>query len=178
MRLCLYASFLGASFLGSGLAQAANPLYDSLVAGNPKDPLVLMAEIETEQSGIISQFDIDFDDGELHYEFDLINPAEDSLTELTLRASDGKLLLQKVNKLEADDQDELAAVKLLQQKELSFSALVTMAVQEQQGKLIEAQLEHDLGISYLEFKLMDENGKRKLAFDINKLKPLPMLTWE
>ncbi len=61
---------------------------------------------------------------------------------------------------------------------MAFSELVRLASQKHQGKLLEAQLEHDLGISYLEFKMVDENGKRKHAFDIQKLKPLPMLQWQ
>jgi hypothetical protein len=53
-----------------------------------------------------------------------------------------------------------------------------MAMQNSKAHLLEAQLDKDLGIAYLELKVMDERGKHKLAFDIEKQRPLPLLKWD
>lgn len=161
-----------------GAASANTSLFNLLSTGERVEPLAMMEKVEAEHPGYISEFELDVEEGELLYEFDVINPEENTLTELTYRATDGALVVQRNSKLEADDHDELEAVKLLERKQMAFSELVRLASQKHQGKLLEAQLEHDLGISYLEFKMVDENGKRKHAFDIQKLKPLPMLQWQ
>ncbi|ABM01736.1 PepSY domain-containing protein [Shewanella amazonensis] len=168
---------LGAMMVTAG-ASANTSLFNLLNTGDRVNPVAMMERVETDHPGYIADFELDVQDGELRYEFDVINADENTLTELTFRAADGTLVLQRNSKLEADDHDELEAVKLLDRKQLRFSELVRMASDQHEGKLMGAQLEHDLGISYLEFKMVDENGKRKHAFDIQKLKPLPMLQWE
>ncbi|WP_372869988.1 hypothetical protein [Shewanella sp.] len=161
-----------------GAASANTSLFNLLSSGERIDPLTMMEKVEAEYPGYIAEFALDLKEGELLYEFDVINSEENTLTKLTFRAADGSMVVQRNSKLEADDHDELEAVKLLERKQMSFSELVRLATQKHQGKLLEAQLEHDLDISYLEFKMVDENGKRKHAFDVHKLKPLPMLQWE
>ncbi|MBT1445152.1 hypothetical protein KJI95_11535 [Shewanella sp. JM162201] len=168
---------LGAMMV-AGAASANTSLFNLLSTGERVEPLAMMEKVESEHQGFISAFELDVQEGELMYEFDVIDPDENTLSELTIRAADGALVVQRNSKLEADDHDELEAVKLLERNEMRFSELARLATDKHQGKLLQAQLEHDLGISYLEFKLIDETGKRKHAFDIQKLKPLPMLQWQ
>jgi hypothetical protein len=66
----------------------------------------------------------------------------------------------------------------LQRKQLSFSDLVSMAMKDKPGFLLEAELDHDLAISYLELKLLTEMSKNTVAFDIDNLRPLPLLKWD
>lgn len=170
--------FLAGLVLFSSAAVASPTLLELLNDNDRIQPIELMQRIESQFPGVIVEFETDVENGALVYEIDLINPDDRTTTELDLLASNGEILKRKVERLEADDMAELAVVKLLVQKQLSFSQLVEMAVQNSKAHLLEAQLDKDLGIAYLELKVMDERGKHKLAFDIEKQRPLPLLKWD
>lgn len=61
---------------------------------------------------------------------------------------------------------------------MKFSELVTLAIKNQQGYLTQAELDHDLSISYLELKLLNQDSRNTIAFDIETLRPLPLLKWD
>ena len=162
----------------SSVASATPSMFTLLSESELLAPLAMMRQVEQSHEGVISAFEVDIENGELNYKLEVIDPIKYTLTAFQFSGLDGKLQHQKVVTLEADDLDELEAVKLLQHKKLSFSALVEMAMNQTQSHLLEAQLDHDLGIGYLELKLVDEAGKHKLAFDIENLRPLPLLKWD
>ncbi len=141
-------------------------------------PQAFLQQVETKYPGMISEFEIDIENGELIYELSMIDTQVKTITEFEFKAKDGQLVKQQVESLEADDRDELIAVNLMEDKPLLFSELVNKAMSGRQAYILEAQLDHDLGISYLELKLIDENGKSKIAFDIESLRPLPLLKWD
>lgn len=170
--------FFGVIFFVSGAVFAAPSMYDMLSEDQYQSPLTMLHLVEQDHDGVISEFEIDVDNGQLNYRINLIDTVESTITEFHYRARDGALLRQRVDKLEADDADELEAANLLQKKKLTFSHLVELATAKSTAYLVEAQLDHDLGISYLELKLADESGKHKLAFDIENLRPLPLLKWD
>ena len=140
-------------------------------------PQALLLQVEQDYPGIISEFEIDVVNGELIYELSMIDTSAETITEFEFRAKDGRLVTQEVARLEADDRDELIAVNLMEDKSLTFYTLVVKAMKDKQAFILEAQLDHDLGISYLELKLINVDGKSKLAFDIKTLRPLPLLKW-
>ncbi|WP_299795652.1 PepSY domain-containing protein [uncultured Shewanella sp.] len=140
-------------------------------------PQMIMLQVEKAYPGVISEFEIDVEKGELIYEVSVIDTNAETITEFEFRAKDGRLIHQQVESLETDDKDELKAVSMMEDKSLTFSNLVKQAMSDSQAHIVEAQLDHDLNISYLELKLIDEDGKSKLAFDIKTERPLPMLKW-
>ena len=141
-------------------------------------PQALMLKIEKQYSGVISEFEIDVEKGVLIYEISLIDTDSETITEFEFNAKDGQLLSQKVEALEADDMDGLQAVILMEDINQSFYSLVHKAMDGRHGHIVEAQIDHDLGISYLEIKLINAAGKHRLAFDIKNQRPLPLLTWD
>ncbi|ACA89033.1 MULTISPECIES: PepSY domain-containing protein [Shewanella] len=141
-------------------------------------PQSLMLKIEKQYSGVICEFEIDVENGELIYEVSIIDTQRETITEFEFKAKDGHLINQKVETLEADDKDGLKAVNLMEDIGQSFYSLVHKAMDGRHGHILEAQIDHDLGISYLEIKLIDETGKHRLAFDIQNQRPLPLLTWD
>lgn len=161
----------------SSMARANPAVLELLSNSQNLTPQVLIAKAEKDYPGIISEFDIDVENGELIYEISIIDTREDTVTEFEFWAKDGRLIRQTVEALEADDRDELKAARLVLEMGLSFSQLVKQAMADSTAHILEAQLDHDLGISYLELKLIDEHGKRKLAFDIEQQRPLPLLKW-
>ena len=164
--------------LVSGIASAAQSMYSMFAAGDYVQPLSVMQQIEKGFSGVIAEFEMETQEGELVYQFELINPLANSITRFEYRARDGKLLKQKASKVSADDLAEVEAARLIAVKNQTFSGIIAKAIKERKAFLTEAKLDHDLGISYLEIKLLDDTGKFKLAFDVDNLRPLPLLQWD
>ncbi|MCS6154969.1 hypothetical protein G3465_19035 [Shewanella baltica] len=164
--------------LVSGVATAAQSMYSMFAGGDYAPPLSVMQQIEKGFSGVIAEFNMEEQEGELVYQFELINPLANSITRFEYRARDGKLLKQKASKVSADDLGEVEATRLIAAKDQTFSGLITKATKDHKAFLTEAKLDHDLGISYLELKLLDDTGKFKLAFDVENLRPLPLLKWD
>ncbi|GIU17052.1 hypothetical protein TUM4644_01850 [Shewanella colwelliana] len=162
----------------AGIANANTAVLELLSNNQGLTPQMLMAQVERQYPGVISGFDIDVENGELIYEISIIDTQAETISEFEFWAKDGSLIHQKVEPIEADDHDGVRAVQVLINSDLSFSHLVKLAVGSSKAHVIEAQLDHDLGISYLELKLIDANGKHKIAFDIEKQRPLPLLKWD
>lgn len=162
----------------AGVANANSTVLELLSDSQSLTPPQLIAQAEKSYPGVISEFDIDVINGELIYEVSMIDTQADTVTEFEFWAKDGKLIRQKVATLEADDRDELKAVRMMQEMDLGFSQLLKTAMGDSTAHIVEAQLDHDLGISYLELKLIDQHGKRRLAFDIENQRPLPLLKWD
>ncbi|MCH1931110.1 hypothetical protein L9G16_13045 [Shewanella sp. A25] len=173
MRLWL----LGIMLL-SGVVTAAQSMYSMLVGGTYLPPLSVMQQIEKDFIGVIAEFDMEMQDSDLVYHFELINPLANSITRLEYRASDGKLLKQKGGKVTKDDLGEVEASRLITAKHQTFSGIIALATKDHRAFLTDAKLDHDLGISYLELKLLNDSGKYKLAFDIENLRQLPLLQWD
>ncbi|ABO21968.1 PepSY domain-containing protein [Shewanella loihica] len=163
---------------GVNAAQANPAVLELLSDSQSLTPQKMILQAEKSYPGVISEFQIDVENGQLIYEISMINTKDDTISEFEFWAKDGRLIRQKVEALEADDKDELKAVRLLKEMEQSFSQLLKLAMGDSNAHILEAQLDHDLGISYLELKLIDANGKHKIAFDIENQRPLPLLKWD
>lgn len=81
--------------LVSGIATAAQSMYSMLSSGEYLPPLSVMQQIEKEFPGVIAEFEMEMQEGELVYQFELINPLANAITRFEYRARDGKLLKQK-----------------------------------------------------------------------------------
>ncbi len=161
----------------SGVAFAESDLWQHLSQVQHVAPIKLMQDVERQFPGVIAEFSTELDDGVLTYEIDVINPKDKSMTELVYRARDGQLLRRQTGNLTSEDKNELqAAAKILEHNQ-TFSQLINQAMRTHQAFVVEAQLDRDLGINYLELELLNADGKVKLAFDIDQQKPLPLLTW-
>ncbi|MCL1047250.1 hypothetical protein Q4601_11425 [Shewanella sp. 1_MG-2023] len=160
------------------MVMATPTMHTLLSEGEYVQPLVVVEQIETEYSGVVSSFDMDVENGQLIYEIDLLNLDDSEITEFSFDASDGSLITKKLSAFEADDLDQVKAARVLIKQKMTFTELVTMAQKGQTGYLIEAELDHDLAISYLELKLLNVSSKHTIAFDIEELRPLPLLQWD
>lgn len=67
---------------------------------------------------------------------------------------------------------------MLQEKGLTLSKVLTAVCQENSGQLIKAEVDNDLGISYIELEIADASGKYKLAYDMKNKQLLPLLKWD
>ncbi|MBE8167820.1 MAG: hypothetical protein HAW66_05605 [Shewanella sp.] len=163
--------------LYSGIVFATPKTLSQITSNTFQDPMVTMRLVEKTQSGIISNFAIDIQDNDVRYLFSLINPKTNTITQLEYRALDGRLIKQNVSLYTPGQHSKIAAIRFIFKNNLSFSELVELAIKNNSVHLLRAELDHDLGISYLELKLIDNNGQYRLAFDVEKLRPLPLLKW-
>ncbi|MGL5392968.1 MAG: hypothetical protein ACRDA8_16580, partial [Shewanella sp.] len=167
MRLWLLGLMWVSGIVPLGAALAAPPSYFMLQQRDYLSPHSVMQQIERQFSGVIAEFDMDMQEGVLVYQFELINPLANAITRFEYRATDGKLLKQKAAKVTANDRGELEAARLISAKHQTFSGLIALATLHHEGFLTDAKLDHDLGIGYLELKLLNDTGQYKLAFDID-----------
>ncbi|GIU20688.1 hypothetical protein [Shewanella sp. MBTL60-007] len=172
------ARWLVGLLLVSGSAFAGQGLYSMISSGNYPLPTEMMQQLEQMNDGVISEFEADIENGELIYEFKMIDPQAKTITEYEYRAIDGSLKEREVGRLKGDDKDELAGVLVLQQNGLSLSEMLTLVNEENSGHIVKAEVDNDLGISYIELEILDVDGKHQLAFDIENKQLLPLLKWD
>ncbi|WP_394132928.1 hypothetical protein [Shewanella maritima] len=158
----------------------ANPTVQTLLAqGDFFAPITVMQELESKNDrGTICGFGMDVADKQLVYRLSMIDLSTGKILRFQYLAADGSLLQQSDELLTNQGVEQVNAVKMLQGKNIHFSDLVAMARKNHQGQLLQAELDHDLSISYLELKLLNQNSKSIVAFDIKNLRPLPLLKWD
>lgn len=172
------ARWLVGLLLVSGSAFANQGLYSLMSTGDYPSPIEMMQKLEQEHSGLISEFEADLANGELIYEFKMIDPQAKTIIKYEYRAIDGSLKEREVGRLKKDDKDELAGIMVLHKSGLTFSEMLTMVCKESTGNVVKAEVDNDLGISYIELEILDADGKRKLAFDMENKQLLPLLKWD
>ncbi|MBM7071741.1 hypothetical protein JQC92_06750 [Shewanella sp. 202IG2-18] len=163
--------------LYSSIATAAPNLLSVLTQTPFQNPIDTMRNIENSTSGVITHFAIDTNNSPMRYLFTVLDPKKHTVTQLEYCAVDGVLIKRKATTYDSDKHSELAAINFISKNKLLFSELVELAIHKNSVHLLNAELDHDLGISYLELKLIDNNGRYRLAFDVEKLRPLPLLKW-
>ncbi|QIR13141.1 hypothetical protein HBH39_00425 [Shewanella aestuarii] len=141
-------------------------------------PVSVMEKWEQQDLGTICGFNLDIDNEQLVYLFSAINTKAKLLYKLEYNAADGQLLAESSQPYDGDSIEQLHAVSLMLKKNLTFSSLINLATQNKSGHLIQAELDHDLSISYLELKLLNQQQQKTIAFDIENLRPLPLLKWD
>lgn len=172
------ARWLLGLLLVSGLVHAQSDLWQLTSQTKHVEPISLMQNVEQRFPGVIVQFDVKNKDHKLIYEIEILSPADGTVTKLHIAAIDGALVGKKTKKLAPENNNELSAVlKILQHKQ-TFSQVVQQAVANDKAFLVEAKLDRDLGINYLELELLNADGNQRLAFDIDQQQPLPLLTWD
>ncbi|MCL1049814.1 hypothetical protein L2755_09295 [Shewanella abyssi] len=172
------ARWLVGLLLVSGSAFASQGLYPLMSTGDYPSPIEMMQKLEQQHPGVISEFEANLDAGELIYEFKMIDPQAKTIIEYEYRAIDGALKQREIERLKNDDKDELAGIMMLQQSGLTFSEMLTIVCKDSAGHLVKAEVDNDLGISYIELELLDVDGKKKLAFNMENKQLLPLLKWD
>lgn len=156
---------------------APSPMLSLFRDGQHLVPAAAIASAEAQNLGEIIEFIAEINDGKLVYRFTLVDPRSRNQSELTLDGVDGKVLNNHMRRL-AKDAPPLALALMLQQRQQRFSMLTQLALVHNNGYLQQAELDQDLGISYLELKVLDDNGSHKLAYDIEHQRQLPLLKWD
>ncbi|MGB0893897.1 MAG: hypothetical protein ACPGUD_05765 [Parashewanella sp.] len=161
----------------SSIAVAYGNLFATLTSRPFQDPMDAIRLVEKTQPGVISSFNTEVQQGDIYYIFYVVNQRDNTCVQLEYAALTGKLIQQNVSILNSSQHPELAAIKFISKNKLLFSELVELAKKQDSVHLLRAELDHDLGISYLELELIDNNGQHRSAFNVETLRPLPLLKW-
>lgn len=172
------ARWLVGLLLVSGSAFAGQGLYPLMSTGDYPSPIEMMQKLEQLHPGVISEFEAELKNGELVYEFKVIDPEAKTKIEYEYRTLDGSLNEREVERLKNGDNDELAGIMMLKENGITFSEMLTIVCKDSGGHLVKAEVDNDLGISYIELEILEVDGKRKLAFDMENKQLLPLLKWD
>mgnify|MGYP000214789530 CR=1 FL=1 len=172
------ARWLVGLLLVSGSAFAGQGLYPLMSTEEYPSPIEMMQKLEQQYPGVISEFEAELDNGELIYEFKIIDPEAKTVVEYEYRTIAGNIIKGDVERLNKGNSDELAGITMLQESGLTFSEMLTIVCEDSGGHLVKAEVDNDLGISYIELEILDVEGKRKLAFDMENKQLLPLLKWD
>lgn len=142
-----------------------------------QQPEAVIQQWEENSKGMICSYTAVIDDDQLVYKLTALDTDARMLFNLEFAAINGELIEETSRIYKDGDLEQLGAVNLMQDKQLSFSKLISLATDHKPGYLIEASLDHDLSISYIELKLLNANAQNIIAFDIENLQPLPLLKW-
>ncbi|MCH1919905.1 hypothetical protein L9G15_10715 [Shewanella sp. A3A] len=161
----------------SAAAQATPSYWQGLNNGELLAPRRMIAQVEQQFPGVVTQFSISTQQQQVQYDIQLIEPITKTCHLLLLNAHDGALLQQQDQSLDSHN-ELLHLVQHLQQQQVQFSQLLNQALAHKQGKLVSAKLDRGLGISYIELKLLNADGSERLAYDIDHRRQLPLLKWD
>ncbi|MDQ9090174.1 hypothetical protein RC083_01065 [Pseudoalteromonas haloplanktis] len=175
MKKLLLLSFL---FITSISIAASTAVFDKLHQANAPSPQSILQKIENEyaKKAVVVEFELEFEHGKTTYEVTLYQAEKHRFIEL-LVDQQGKLIELEYDAPEIDEQEEIAAATLMSQKGLTMQGLVAQLDSPAHQYLLEAQLEQDMGITYMVATFVTEQGRHKKAIDLATGKDLPLLRW-
>lgn len=172
------AKWLVGLLLFSGSVMAEPEMYLLLSQSENQPVMLVMRQLEKLHLGDISGLNVEQQDGELVYDFRIINSNNNEVLNYSYRASDGRLLSKDAYFFNRKEKSELLAVLALKGTRMTFSELVQKASKNNKGYLIKASIDHALGINYLELEFLTQEGQQQLAYNINSQRLLPLLKWD
>ncbi|TMO73242.1 hypothetical protein CWC17_11355 [Pseudoalteromonas sp. S3785] len=156
----------------------SSAIFNKLSQANAPSAQQILAKIEKSfaSQGIIVEFELEFEKGITVYEVTLFDLNNNRFIELIVNAQ-GLVIEQEYEQPELDEEDEVAAAKLMKKKNYQMYQLVKQLSPAPPYYLIESQLEQDIGITYLVATFITAKGRHKKAIDLATGKNLPLLRW-
>ncbi|MFU2511647.1 MAG: hypothetical protein ACTH4U_03030 [Pseudoalteromonas prydzensis] len=175
MKKLLLVSLL---FVTSMSIAASSAIFAKLHQANAPTPSAILQKIENEYSNkaVIVEFELEFEKGNTTYEVTLYQASSARFIEL-LVDQNGSLIELEYNAPELDEQEEIAAAELMRHKGYTMQGLVRKMHDPAHQYLIEAQLEQDMGVTYMVATFITAQGRHKKAIDLATGKDLPLLRW-
>lgn len=137
-------------------------------------------KVSTDYTGQITEFEVDDYDNQATYEFEVINLVTEEKRELQLSLEDGSVLKEKnkgtkilgINRL---DDDKVFAMKELQSSDFKLNETIALLKEKYNADILEFELESKKGISFYKFKLIGEQGKKRVLVDIKTGNVIPVM---
>jgi len=138
-------------------------------------------KVSNDYQGQIVEFEVDDYQNQATYEIEMINLVTEEKHKLQVSLEDGSILKEKskstkilgINRL---DDDELFALKELQSAEFNLSETIQRLKEKYNADIFEFELESEKGISFYKFKLMGEQGMKRVLVDIKTGSIIPVMS--
>lgn len=138
-------------------------------------------KLSTDYPGHIVELEIDDYQNQATYEIEMINLVKEEKHKLQISLEDGSVLQEKsksikilgINRL---DDDELFALKELQASDFKLNETIQHLKEKYNGDILEIELESEKGISFYKFKLMSEQGMKRILVDIKTGSVIPVIS--
>lgn len=170
--------FISLLFLSNFCVAANSAIFEKLEMSSAPTPLEILKKIENQyiNQAVVVEFEIEFEDGDTTYEITLYQASRKQFIELLVN-KEGVLLELEYNHPEIDEQEEIAAAELMTKKGFLMQDLVIELDTDANRFLVEAQLEQDMGVTYMVATFVNIKGSHKKAIDLTTGKNLPLLRW-
>jgi uncharacterized membrane protein YkoI len=137
-------------------------------------------KVTTDYAGHIIEFELDDYKNQASYEIETINLDTEQKYKVKLSLEDGSVLKEesksiKILGLNRLDDDELIAIKELQESNFELSSTIATLEQKYNANVVEFELESEKGISFYKFKLIGEQGAKRVLVDIKTGNVIPVM---
>jgi len=138
-------------------------------------------KVNSEYAGHIIEFEVDDYKNQATYEIEVINLVKEEKYKLQLSLENGEVLKEKnkniktlgINHL---DEDELFALNELQTSDFKLSNKIALLKEKYMANIIEFELESKKGITFYKFKMMGEQGIKRVLVDIKSGNIIPVMS--
>ncbi|WP_019614964.1 PepSY domain-containing protein [Psychromonas ossibalaenae] len=137
-------------------------------------------KVTTDYQGQIIEFELDDHDGQSTYEIEVINLQKEEKYKLHLSTADGTVLKEKSRSLSTLgfsrlDDDEYQALKELETSQFSLSSALAELREQYTAEVMEFELENEKGITFYKFKLIDQQGRKRVIVDVKTGEMIPIM---
>ncbi|MDO6618548.1 hypothetical protein Q4557_17600 [Shewanella sp. 5_MG-2023] len=133
-------------------------------------------KVSTDYAKHITEFEIDEHNNQAIYEMEAVNLDAQKKHKLELSLEDGAVLKHKTkNSLSRLDDDELLALQELQASDFNLATTIATLKQKYQADIFEFELENKKGITFYKFKLMGEEGAKRIIVDVKTGTIIPVI---
>ena len=141
-----------------------------------KNSLQMLQDVENQFSGLATDITTKQENDGIIYQVEMVDLVNNRIEKLYFDALSGQLLRKRTQDLTFVDTNKLQAVAKILERNQTLSNLLKKFTKSHAGIVLNARLDRDLGINYLELELLHVDGRIKLAFDLDQMQPLPLLT--
>ena len=136
----------------------------------------MLQDVENQFSGLATDITTKQENDGIIYQVEMVDLVNNRIEKLYFDALSGQLLRKRTQDLTFVDTNKLQAVAKILERNQTLSNLLKKFTKSHAGIVLNARLDRDLGINYLELELLHVDGRIKLAFDLDQMQPLPLLT--
>ncbi|TEW53970.1 hypothetical protein E2R68_10830 [Psychromonas sp. RZ22] len=138
-------------------------------------------KVSQDYKGQITEFEVDDYHNRSSYEIETINLVTSEKHKLHLSLEDGSILKEKsssikmmgINRL---DDDELFALKELQTSDFKLDKTIAMLKEKYNADVFEFELESEKGITFYKFKMVGEQGIKRVLVDVKTGSVIPVMS--
>lgn len=143
---------------------------EAIAEKSGKTALDTAAEVLKAHPGYMIKFEADYDNGQLLYEYEIMQPAENRVIEVDVNAVDGRILKTRNDRIDRELPDTDKDMKEL----MPFLDAWHKAEKEFGKYVIEAELDEDSGRLFYEFEILESFRESKVLLDARTGNPIPV----